>query len=93
MLRPQNRCFALRTDASPSEPMLRPQRNHTMGKILGSPSSLLLMQRPATSLYNITAHLPVVESIGFSLLLVIDIRQRKGLKKQITPLPKYQNQL
>ncbi|KAJ0671745.1 putative EF-G domain III/V protein [Helianthus annuus] len=66
------------------------------------------MQRPGTPLYNIKAYLPVVESFGFSgalrastsgqafrnaSTLVTQIRKRKGLKEQMTPLSEFEDKL
>ncbi|KAK6944682.1 Translation elongation factor EFG/EF2, domain IV [Dillenia turbinata] len=60
------------------------------------------LQRPGTPLYNIKAYLPVIESFGFSnplengtqaAQLVADIRKRKGLKEQMTPLSEYKDKL
>ncbi|CAL2263142.1 unnamed protein product [Prunus armeniaca] len=56
------------------------------------------IQRPGTPLYNMKAYLPMMmsdplEAGSQALELVTDIRKRKGLKEQMTPLSEFEEKL
>ncbi|CAL8109316.1 unnamed protein product [Prunus armeniaca] len=56
------------------------------------------MQRPGTPLYNMKAYLPMMmsdplEAGSQASELVTDIRKRKGLKEQMTPLSEFEEKL